>query len=78
MNSTHRRFRHVIFGKPLRMLICAGLASGITALTTQMIVSSAGQHEYQTARIAHISSAQMTPAHADRDRDRRITVARLR
>ena len=78
MNSTHSRLRRVIFGKSLRLAICAGLAGAITALTTQAIVSSAGQHEYQSARIAQIVSTQMTPAHADRDSDRRITVARLR
>jgi len=78
MNSPHDHFRQVISGKRLRMLICAGLATGITALTTQAIVSSAGQHEYQIARIAQIVSTQMAPAHTDGHSGRGITVARLR
>jgi hypothetical protein len=36
-------------GKPLRRTICAALALAITVLTTQVIIHSAGQHEYGMA-----------------------------
>lgn len=36
-------------GKALRRTICAALALGVTAVTTQVITHSAGQHEYGMA-----------------------------
>jgi hypothetical protein len=60
------------FGKPLRLMICATLALAITALTTQVIVSSAGQHEYG------IASTKLPPVDGTSHSEGRITVARLR
>jgi hypothetical protein len=68
------------FGKPARRLICAALAAAITALTTQTVIHSAGQHEYgitatslpATAPTATLRSAADTGA----DTARPITVAR--
>jgi hypothetical protein len=42
-----------ILGKPLRLLLCAALACAITSVTTQVIVSSAGQPEYGNGSAAH-------------------------
>ena len=42
-----------ILGKPLRLLLCAALACAITSITTQVIVSSAGQPEYGNGNAAH-------------------------
>ena len=61
-----------IFGKPLRLMICAALAIAITGLTTQVIVSSAGQHEYGVA------STQQPGQHLRRRIGRRMTVAQVR
>jgi hypothetical protein len=72
MNSNKGDLRRRNFSKPLRATICAGLAIAITALTTQVIVSSAGTHEYQ------IASTRLPPDHVDRDIQQRITIARLR
>jgi hypothetical protein len=58
-------------GKPLRLMICASLAVAMTGLTTQAIIRSAGQHEYQIAYTR-------LPADNSPDIQRRITVARLR
>jgi hypothetical protein len=44
--------------KALRRTICATLALAITALTTQVIIRSAGQHEYGMAAM------QPPPAHS--------------
>jgi hypothetical protein len=59
-------------GKPLQLVICATLAVAMTALTTQVIIRSAGQHEYQ------IASTRLPPDNRAADTQRRITVARLR
>jgi hypothetical protein len=58
--------------KALRLMICTALALVITSVTTQVIVSSAGQHEYGMAPsnlAAHDTSA---------DIGRRIIVAQVR
>ena len=36
-------------GRALRRTICAALALGVTAVTTQVITHSAGQHQYGMA-----------------------------
>ncbi|HEY4975572.1 MAG TPA: hypothetical protein VII41_18310 [Steroidobacteraceae bacterium] len=60
------------FGKPLRLMICATLALAITALTTQVIISSAGQHEYG------IAYTTLPPVDGGSHVAGQITVARLR
>jgi len=37
------------FGKPVRLIVCAAVACAITGVTTQVIISSAGDHEYEIA-----------------------------
>jgi hypothetical protein len=69
MNHSPRRQS---FGKTLRQIFCAALAVVITALTTQVIAKSAGQHEYQ------IASTRLPPDGAVPSIERRITVARVR
>jgi hypothetical protein len=59
-------------GKPLQLVICATLAVAMTGLTTQVIIRSAGQHQYQ------IASTRLPPENSSADSQRRITVARLR
>jgi hypothetical protein len=49
------------FGKPMRLMICAALAFAITGLTTQVFISSAGQHEFR------IASTRLPPDHTTRD-----------
>jgi hypothetical protein len=56
----------------LRQAFCAALAVAITALTTQVIAKSAGQHEYQ------IASTRLPPEGAAPGIERRITVAQVR
>ena len=67
-SSIHNR----IIGKGFRVAVCAALALATTSITTQVIVSSAGQHEYG------MSATNLVAAHAAADSSRRITVARLR
>jgi hypothetical protein len=69
MNHTPRRQS---LGKMLRQAFCAALAVAITALTTQVIAKSAGQHEYQ------IASTRLPPEGAAPGIERRITVAQVR
>jgi hypothetical protein len=47
-------------GKPARRVICAAVALAITAATIQVIISSAGVHEYGMAA-ARQSPARSTP-----------------
>jgi hypothetical protein len=56
----------------LRMAVCAALAIAVTSITTEVIASSAGQHEYGVAP-ASLVADQTAPDFA-----RRITVAQLR
>jgi hypothetical protein len=60
------------FSKALRQTLCAALAVAITALTTQVIVESAGQHEYQ------IATTRLPPDGAAPSIERGIIVARVR
>jgi hypothetical protein len=59
-------------GKPLRLMICAALAVAMTGLTTQVIISSAGEHRYQ------IASTTLPPDVTSPDSARRMTLARVR
>ena len=59
-------------GRTLRLTFCAALAVAITALTTQVIAKSAGQHEYQ------IASTRLPPDGAAPAIERHITVAQVR
>jgi hypothetical protein len=59
-------------GRTLRLTFCAALAVAITALTTQVIAKSAGEHEYQIAA-TRLPSDGAAPAI-----ERRITVAQVR
>jgi hypothetical protein len=61
-----------IVSKPLRIAVCAALAIALTGITTQVIVSSAGQHEYGVA------PKSLVVAHAAPDFARRMTVAQVR
>ena len=65
---THRQ----TLGKPLRLMICATLAMAMTGLTTQVIVRSAGEHQYQ------IASTRLPPDGNAADRARRMTLAQVR
>ncbi|MFI4867503.1 MAG: hypothetical protein ACHQDB_10440 [Steroidobacterales bacterium] len=65
---THSR----TLGKPLRLMICAALAVAMTGLTTQVIVSSPGMHQYQ------IASTRLPPASNFPDSARRMTLAQVR
>jgi hypothetical protein len=60
------------FGRTLRQTLCAALAVVITALTTQVIATSAGQHEYQ------IASTRLPAQGAAPGIERHITVAQVR
>ena len=60
------------FRKALRQILCAALAVVMTALSTQLIAKSAGQHEYQ------IAYTPLPPHGAAPDTERHITVARVR
>lgn len=66
--SSHRQ----TLGKPLRLMICAALAIAMTALTTQVIVRSAGEHQYQ------IASTRLPPDSSPADSARRMTLAWVR
>ena len=46
MNRTLSPLTH---GKPLRRVVCAAVALATTAVTIQVIISSAGVHEYGMA-----------------------------
>jgi hypothetical protein len=59
-------------GKPLRLMICAALAVAMTGVTTQVIVHSAGEHQYQ------IASTRLPPDGNAADRARRMTLAQVR
>jgi hypothetical protein len=59
-------------GKSLRLMICAALAVAMTGLTTQVIVSSAGVHQYQ------IASTRLPPDSNAPDRARHMTLAQVR
>jgi hypothetical protein len=61
-------------GKPLRLMICASLALVITGFTTEVIISSAGQHEYGIG----IASTRLPPADGGSHIEGQITIARLR
>jgi hypothetical protein len=61
-----------IAGKPLQLMICAALAVAMTGLSTQVIIRSAGQHQYQ------IASTRLPADNSSADTQRRLTVARLR
>jgi hypothetical protein len=52
------------FARPVRLLICAALACAITGLATQVIVRSAGQHEYAIARTATLPAGAAAAASA--------------
>jgi hypothetical protein len=69
MNHTSHPQR---LGRTLRLTFCAALAVAITALTTQVIAKSAGQHEYQ------IASTRLPPDGAAPAIERHITVAQVR
>jgi hypothetical protein len=69
MNHTPR---HQNLGKTLRQAFFAALAVVITALTTQVIATSAGQHEYQ------IASTRLPAQGAALGIERHITVAQVR
>jgi hypothetical protein len=60
------------FGKALRPVVCATLSFALTGITTELIVSSAGQHEYA------IASSNLTASHTTPDISRRMTVAQVR
>jgi len=60
------------FRRALRQILCAALAVVITALTTQVIATSAGQHEYQ------IASTRLPAQGAALGIERHITVAQVR
>jgi hypothetical protein len=60
------------FRKALRQILCAALAVVMTALSTQLIAKSAGQHEYQ------IASTPLPTHGASPDTQWHITVARVR
>jgi hypothetical protein len=59
-------------GKPWRLMICAALAVAMTGLTTQVIIRSAGEHQYQ------IASTTLPPDVTSPDSARRMTLARVR
>jgi hypothetical protein len=61
-----------MIGRALRVAVCAALALATTSITTQVIVSSAGEHEYGIAPTNPVADR------AAPDISRRITVARLR
>jgi hypothetical protein len=63
--------RHTL-GKPLRLMICATLAIAMTGLTTQVIVRSAGEHQYR------IASTRLPPDSNAADGARRMTLAQVR
>jgi hypothetical protein len=63
---------HSSFGKPLRLMICAALAVAMTGLTTQVIIRSAGEHQYR------IASTTLPPDSTAPDSARRMTLARVR
>ena len=65
---THRQ----TLGKPLRLMICATLAIAMTGLTTQVIVRSAGEHQYQ------IASTRLPPDVNAAGSARRMTLAQVR
>jgi hypothetical protein len=69
MNHTPR---YHSLGKTLRQAFCAALAVVITALTTQVIAKSAGQHEYQ------IAATRLPADRAASAIERHITVAQVR
>jgi len=52
------------FGRAARLLICAALALAITAVTTQVIIRSASQHEYTAARTATLPAGVPAAASA--------------
>jgi hypothetical protein len=58
------------FGKPVRLIVCDAVACAITGVTTQVIISSAGDHEYE------IASTTPSAAVAASDPRWRINVAR--
>jgi hypothetical protein len=58
--------------KPLQLMICAALAIAMTGFTTQVIVSSAGVHQYQ------IASTRLPPERNSPDSAQRVTLARVR
>jgi hypothetical protein len=59
-------------GRPMRLMICATLAVAMTGLTTQVIVRSAGEHQYQ------IASTRLPPDSSAPASARRMTLAQLR
>jgi hypothetical protein len=59
-------------GNAPRLVICAALALAVTSITTQVIASSAGQHEYGVAP-TNLTASDTTP-----DSSRRITLAQAR
>jgi hypothetical protein len=61
MNANIRIHR---LGRPVRLLICAALALAITAVTTQVIIRSASQHEYTAARTATLPGGAAAAASA--------------
>jgi hypothetical protein len=65
-------------GKALRRTICAALALSITALTTQVIIYSAGQHEYGMAAMQPAQPAHSSPRDSDPDVRESIVIARSR
>ena len=63
--------------KALRRTICAALALGVTALTTQVIVHSLGQHEYGMAAMQQ-PPAPSSPRDTVPDIRASIVIARSR
>jgi hypothetical protein len=51
-------------GRPARLLICVALALAITAVTTQVIIRSASQHEYAVAGTATLPDGAASAASA--------------
>jgi hypothetical protein len=59
-------------GKAVRLMVCAALAFAVTSITTQVIVRSAGEHEYGIARTS------LAADHSRTDSARRMAVAQAR
>lgn len=64
--------QHHSSSKALRLVVCATLALTVTSITTQVIASSAGQHEYGA------TSSSVIANHSSADGSRRITLAQAR
>jgi hypothetical protein len=75
MNSN---IHNLVPGKALRRTICAALALSITGLTTEVIIHSAGQHEYGMAAMHQAPPAHRSPQDGAPDMRDPIVIARSR